>query len=149
MSEKSVFTTAGTGARGNVLGMTHTYKVRSGDSSGGLLVFEVEVPPGLGTPLHRHAIDAECFYVLGGTITVVTPEGERVCGAGDVAYLPAGSTHGFRNDGPGCARGLVMVTPGVEAERFFDGVDAQMQIGVPQPAEIAALAARHDLAIVG
>lgn len=142
------FVPAGGGDGANVLGMTHTYKVRGADSGNALLMLELTVPAGCGAPRHRHDIDSECFYVLDGTLTVETRDGERRCGPGDFCQLPAGAEHAFRNDGPGIARALVSVTPGRAAEAFFDAVDAAGRGGPPAPAQVAALAARHDLAII-
>jgi uncharacterized cupin superfamily protein len=59
-----------------------------------------EFPPGsLGGPLHMHYGVEEMFFVLSGTLTVRTPEGEEELLPGDVVYLPEGleGLHDFSN----------------------------------------------------
>ena len=50
-----------------------------------------ELPPGSpGGPLHMHYGVEEMFFVLAGTPTVRTPEGEEQLSPGDVVYFPEG-----------------------------------------------------------
>lgn len=132
----------------NVLGMRHVYKAIPNQTGGKLLVFELTVPPGIGTPLHYHDTDEECFYILEGSLTLMGPDGAATARPGDVCDLPAGTVHGLRNDGRTPAKALVIATPGDEAFAFFTEIDAVTADGAPDPAEITAIAARHQLAIL-
>jgi uncharacterized cupin superfamily protein len=59
-----------------------------------------ELLPGVpGGPLHMHYGVEEMFFVLSGTPTVRTPEGEYQLSTGDVVYFPEGpdGLHTFSN----------------------------------------------------
>ena len=59
-----------------------------------------ELQPGSpGGPLHMHYGVEEMFFVLAGTPTVRTPEGEEQLSPGDVVYFPEGpdGLHDFSN----------------------------------------------------
>ena len=51
-----------------------------------------EVPPGKAAyPYHFHYKTEETFYIVSGTGTLRTPEGERQVRAGELLFFPAGS----------------------------------------------------------
>jgi len=79
-----------------------------------------ELQPGAPDyPLHLHYGVEEMFFVLSGTPTVRTPEGEEQLSPGDVVYFPEGpdGLHTFSNPTPEPARML-----GISAKRFPDVV---------------------------
>ena len=57
------------------------------------------LPGSPGGPLHMHYGVEEMFFVLSGTPTVRTPEGEERLSPGDVVYFPEGpdGLHDFSN----------------------------------------------------
>src|SRR5574340_388488 len=57
------------------------------------------LPGAPGGPLHMHYGVEEMFFVLSGTPTVRTPEGEELLSPGDVVYFPEGpdGLHTFSN----------------------------------------------------
>ena len=57
------------------------------------------LPGSPGGPLHMHYGVEEMFFVLAGTPTVRTPEGEEQLSPGDVVYFPEGpdGLHDFSN----------------------------------------------------
>jgi len=60
----------------------------------------IEYLPGSpGGPMHMHYGLEEMFFVLSGTRTVRTPEGEQELSRGDVVYFPEGpdGLHTFSN----------------------------------------------------
>lgn len=78
----------------------------------------IELLPGApGGPLHMHYGVEEMFFVLAGTPTVRTPEGEERLSPGEVAYFPEGRAglHDFSNPADEPARLL-----GISAKRFPD-----------------------------
>ncbi len=80
-------------------GVEHTFLLGSDRSQGRLSVEQFTVPPGqTGAVPHVHGDHDECFYVLSGELTVQTASGDHTLQAGDLAYAPLGSVHGFRND---------------------------------------------------
>ncbi len=77
------------------------------------------LPGSPGGPLHMHYGVEEMFFVLSGTPTVRTPEGEEQLSPGDVVYFPEGSDglHTFSNPTTVPVRLL-----GISTKRFPDVV---------------------------
>jgi uncharacterized cupin superfamily protein len=79
-----------------------------------------ELLPGApGGPMHMHYGVEEMFFVLSGTLTVRTPEGEEQLSRGDVVYFPEGpkGLHTFSNATDEPVRFL-----GISTKRFPDVV---------------------------
>ncbi|MDM9618735.1 cupin domain-containing protein [Rhizobium sp. S96] len=68
-----------------------------------LNVFDVSVPSGSRTPLHRHA-SPEVFRIIEGRLTIrrMTDNGleEFEATAGDIVRIDADQAHGYSNPGP-------------------------------------------------
>jgi uncharacterized cupin superfamily protein len=80
----------------------------------------IELLPGApGWALHMHYGVEEMFFVLAGTPTVRTPEGEETLAPGDVVYFPEGTEglHDFSNPTDEPVRIL-----GISSKRFPDVV---------------------------
>ena len=75
------------------------------------------LPQAPGGPMHMHYGVEELFFVLSGTLTVRTPEGEEELSPGDVVYFPEGrdGLHTFSNPTDEPVRML-----GVSTKRFPD-----------------------------
>lgn len=118
-----------------------------------VVVAEVVVPPGAGTPLHSHA-SPELFRVLSGAFDFLGLEDGRPtarrAGPGDVLRVPPHVPHGYRNAGQTPAT-LLAVLDQAMAAFFRDlGAPTPMQ-GPPGPddmARIGAACARHGIAFV-
>ena len=136
---------AGAGQRLNILGMTHVTKVTPEETDGQFTAIVVEIPPRCGPPMHSHSSDSEFFYVLEGTLTLVDDEGEMAAGPGDFCFLRAGGSHAFRNDTDTMVRALAMVTPGVDAHRFFTDVHTELNGAIVEPV-VVDLAERNGIA---
>ncbi|MGC5198856.1 cupin domain-containing protein, partial [Aphanothece microscopica] len=91
----------------------------SGDR--GPLVFRTTLAPrAKGSPLDLHRTMAETFAVERGGFSLLLPDGNiRAMEAGDTVEVPAGATHGFRNDTDSETRFLTTATPGEGFERFL------------------------------
>jgi quercetin dioxygenase-like cupin family protein len=108
------------------------------------LVDHIEVPAGDMPPLHVPHSHDEGFYVVEGEVTLFTPAAEVTLGPGDFFLAPRGVPHTYRvGDRP--ARWLVTSTP-AGFERFVAEVATG---GVTDPGELAAIAARYDIEILG
>ncbi|PWS38019.1 cupin domain-containing protein [Falsiroseomonas bella] len=117
---------------------------------GDVVLLEVEVPPGSGTPLHRHA-SPELFRVLEGEVTFATGEGSRVAVAGDVLSVASDAPHGYANPSTAPARMLVVLDRAMAAFFREIGSPAPMD-GPPGPedfARIGAACARHGITLLG
>lgn len=114
-------------------------------SSGGLLgLVEIEAPAGDMSPLHVHHAEHEGFYVLEGEATLFLPGRQVTLGPGDFFLAPRGVPHAYAiGDRP--VRWLVTSTPA-----HFEGfVRDVAQAGPVDPPALGALAARHQIEILG
>ncbi len=67
-----------------------------------------EIGPHGATPLHTHAWEHEVF-VLEGEGVVVSAEGDRNIGPGDVIFMPGEERHQFRSTGDCVLKVLCMI----------------------------------------
>jgi uncharacterized cupin superfamily protein len=69
-----------------------------------------ELGPGTFCVYHFHHSSEDMLVVLDGEMTVKTEEGERLVRRGEVVHFPVGpaGAHGFRNDGEGRCRYLMV-----------------------------------------
>jgi quercetin dioxygenase-like cupin family protein len=120
-----------------------------------LAVLEVEVPPGSGTPPHRHH-SPQIFRVLSGELTFglfeSSPPSQVVAGAGTVVTVPPNVAHNYQNTSAAAANMLVVVQRSMAA--FFRALGRREapRPGPPSDDEIAAVmaaCARHDITIIG
>ncbi len=100
-------------------------------TGGALSVFETTIAG--GPPLHVHDREDECFYVLGGELSVRCGEEDFSAGAGSFVFLPRGRPHRFwASAGP--AR-LLLITAPAGIEDYFREInsastdDERYQIG--------------------
>lgn len=124
----------------------------SEDSAGEVTIYEFLVPPNSpGSPPHTHTLEDEYFYILSGTLDVLSDEDVIRLGPGDFASLNRGHTHMFWN-GSDIPVEFVLMTTGSSFEAFMQSVNprlAEARPGSPEEigAVIGALAAEHGIAI--
>jgi quercetin dioxygenase-like cupin family protein len=110
-------------------------------------LFEVTMAPGGSGPgPHLHRTFSESFLVLDGTLAVLSGEEWTTAGAGDLVYVPRSGVHAFGSAGPDVgARFLILFTPGIPREEYFEGL-LELHAGgrTPSTAEVDAFALRHD-----
>lgn len=120
----------------------------------GLTVLEVTVPPGSGTPPHKHE-SIEIFRVLGGEITFTlfdsTPPSQVVAHAGDVLTLRSYQPHNYFNSGDVPAQMLSIVEASMGS--FFRDLGSKdvPPAGPPSAEEIGAVMAaceRHGIEVL-
>lgn len=63
-----------------------------------LCIFEQYCDPGLGAPLHLHAVE-EVLEIIAGTAEITVHETTMTVTANQSVLIPAGARHGFRNVG--------------------------------------------------
>jgi len=100
------------------IGARIVVKVRGAQSEGAMTVFESEVPPGAGPPLHLHEGYDECMYVLAGDLRVRVGDEDEGAQTGSFAFFGRGVAHCWQNVGAETARILVVVTPAGLEELF-------------------------------
>jgi mannose-6-phosphate isomerase-like protein (cupin superfamily) len=109
-----------------VLRQRHEFHHPSAD----LLVVESWVDPGGGVTPHVHPSQRERFEVLAGECTFTVGRSEVVKRAGEVAEVPAGTRHAYRNDGAVQLHMRCEVTPPMTLEGFLTDVAAMSRAGL-------------------
>ncbi len=139
---------AGEGEANTAFGLPRRFKVTAEQSGGALAVWEEEVPPGAGPPLHIHHAEQELFAVLDGRLRFRCGETTVELETGGTLLIPAGAPHAFKALGTRPSRLLITMTPG-GAERFFRAVEAENLAGPQDKARIDEIAAAHGITFVG
>ncbi|HET6971159.1 MAG TPA: cupin domain-containing protein [Phenylobacterium sp.] len=100
------------------------------------------IPTGMGPPPHVHDW-AEAYYVISGAVAFEIAGEPVLVEAGDFAYAPAGTIHGFKGASDEPARMLVFDAP-AHAETFFRQVDRQVK-GPEDFAKVPGIGARNGI----
>jgi quercetin dioxygenase-like cupin family protein len=74
-----------------------TYLETSRETAGARTVAQIDVKPGGGVPVHRHADHDERIEVLSGRLEVTSNGARRTLGPGEVVVIERGTTHEWRN----------------------------------------------------
>ena len=131
----------------NVLGDQVTLLAAGPDTGGTMTAVAVVAGPGSGPPPHTH-VYAEIFYVLDGSLTVEIDGERRTIGAGELAAVPGGAVHTYRNDSDEPARFLAVLHPAGHEQFFAElGVplDAPAPAGPPDVEHVISVARRHGI----
>jgi len=94
---------------------------------------------------HFHRTFSESFFILDGTVTLYNGKTWIEATPGSFYHVPPGGIHGFSNNSGAAASLLLLFTPGVEREGYFEEIAAIVATGreVTQE-EWADLHARYD-----
>ena len=79
-------------------GVTVRWLITKDDGAENFAMRCFEIRPGGKTAFHSHDWEHE-VYIVSGTATVVTPDGDKIAEAGSFVYVPGNVVHQFRNDG--------------------------------------------------
>ena len=85
----------------------------------GLYRWEMPATTG-GASGHFHRTFSESFYVLDGNPTFFDGETWTQAEPGFFLYVARGGIHGFRNDSPTPATFLILFSPGIAREGYFE-----------------------------
>lgn len=96
-----------------------------------------------GANPHQHAGSAELFYVLSGTVQLLTGDRVHVAGEGDLAVVPPGLMHAFAAAPASDADLLIVITPGVERFEYFRHL-ARIATGRQSPDSLLEVQSRYD-----
>jgi quercetin dioxygenase-like cupin family protein len=95
------------------LGFAELRIVISGDDSNGAFAMSQQTlrPRALAGPLHRHANESGCIFVLAGGIGAEIEGGTVRAGPGDTVFDPRATSHTFWNETDAKAEVLEIFTP--------------------------------------
>lgn len=126
------------------------FRVRSDQSEGALVAFDIWIPAGGGPPmLHRH--DAfELYRVeLGELVFYLEDEDgclqRAVAQTGSVVAIPGGREHTVRNESDVQAKAFVVLSPGAGMERFIRAAGELAAEGPPRVEQVLAVAEAHGI----
>lgn len=121
-----------------------------------LSVMRVQQPPGIATPLHRHAREAEVFYMLAGRMDYEAGGALYHLGEGDIIWLPPGVAHRFRIRGETPADILALTVPGGLDDLYrtvgTPAAERRIPDAYPSEPEIVrwnAASAEHGMEVLG
>ncbi|MCP2342339.1 cupin domain-containing protein [Actinomadura rupiterrae] len=137
-NERALLSMPGEGELIDVAGVAHLFRL-TGEQTGGRFAFEeFRLEPGtVGARPHVHERHDEYFYVLDGTLTLHTGDGEVEAGPGALLAALRGTAHGFRNAGDAPVRALCLYTP-AGYEGYFREVHAAVAAGAEITDELLA-----------
>jgi len=130
----------------NVLGAR--IAVRSSGREDQMMFVDHPVPAGFGVPLHMHHDEDEMIFVLDGTVTFVTEQGEVEAGPGTFLHLPRGVAHGFVNRSGADAHIVAAISPGGGLEGIFRDLDRMDHSAGPDPQAIARVLDHNRAALL-
>ena len=124
-------------------------KLSGADTDGKYTVFQGEVAPQSGPPLHRHGREDECFHVLEGDFVFEVEGTEIYAKAGSTVFAPRGLAHRFQNVGTTMGR-LLTVSEPAGLDDFFTEIDqATGGALVPDPAVVVPIFEKYGLELLG
>jgi quercetin dioxygenase-like cupin family protein len=106
------------------LGDFYTIKISGDETHGRYSVWEIDVAPNNGPPLHKHSMEDEAFYVLEGEFSFPLGSKETKGTKGQLMYVPRGEFHTYKSIVNSLGKLLVVITP-PRFEKFFE------EIGLP------------------
>lgn len=117
-----------------------------GEVTGGrFALVEHTLPPrGLGAPLHRHANEDECSFVVEGRLGAQLGDETVEAGPGEFVWKPRGQEHTFWNAGDEPLRFLEVISPA-----GFEGYFRELAplLRARDEAAVQELAGRYELEI--
>ncbi|WP_164658521.1 cupin domain-containing protein [Tropicibacter sp. Alg240-R139] len=122
----------------------------TGDQTGGSMeVFEDIVQPGIGPGRHIHLNQDETFFFLEGQFDVEIDGKLHHMTPGDVAFIPRGTVHAFKNVGNTPGRLRYIFSPALQVEAMFRAFHAALTADALTPDEMARIAKVHGQEFVG
>lgn len=118
-------------------------------TDGSHAVFEDIVEPGVGPGRHIHHGQDETFFFLEGQFDVEVGGVLHHMEPGDVALVPRGTVHAFKNAGETRGRLRYVFSPALTVEEMFRAFYAAQEEGGPSPEKMAEIALEHGQEFVG
>jgi mannose-6-phosphate isomerase-like protein (cupin superfamily) len=104
-----------------ILGDVYTVKISGDETQGRYSVWEIEVAPNNGPPLHKHSMEDEAYYVLEGNFSFPYGSKETKAAKGQFMYLPRGEFHTYKNISSSPGKLLLIIIP-PQFEKFLQDI---------------------------
>lgn len=95
-----------------------------------LCIFEQFCDPGLGAPIHIHAVE-EVLEVLEGTAEIYLSGKSMIVTANQSVLVPAGAHHGFKNLGSGILRVRATLAAAIFEASYEDRAELSRRYSPP------------------
>ena len=118
-------------------------------TEGSHAIFEDIVEPGIGPGRHIHHGQDETFFFLEGRFDVEVAGVLYHMEPGDVAFVPRGTVHAFKNVGPTQGRLRYVFSPALKMEEMFRALYSAQQEGGLSEEVMAKIATEHGQEFVG
>jgi quercetin dioxygenase-like cupin family protein len=119
-----------------VVGDTYTILLSGMDTAGRFTLIDMHVPPGGGSPPHRHDFE-ETFILLDGELQATVRGVKRIVCAGETIHIPANAPHQFHNASSKPVRMLCICSPAGQ-EEFFKEIGTPVATRTTPPARVDA-----------
>ena len=119
------------------------------ETNGLQAIFEDIVEPGVGPPRHIHHQQDETFFFLEGKFIVEIGGQMYHVAPGDVAFIPKGTIHAFKNVGDTPGRLRYIFSPALTIEDMFRELHEEMKEGPLTEEMMARIAVKHGQEMVG
>ncbi len=123
--------------------------VSGSQTDGTLAIFEDIVEPGVGPGRHIHYDQDETFFFLDGEFIAEVDGKMYVFSPGDVAFIPKGTVHAFKNIGNSKGRLRYAFTPALTIEEMFREFYASLENGTFSQELMASVSKKHGQVFVG
>ena len=118
-------------------------------TKGNLAIFEDIVEPGIGPGRHIHHHQDETFFFLEGDFIAEVDGKLYNFKPGDVAFIPKGTVHAFKNVGKERGRLRYVFTPAKTIEAMFREFYEVLEQGDLSFEEMAKISLKHGQEFVG
>lgn len=123
--------------------------ISGSDTDGNQAVFEDIVEPGIGPGLHIHHHQDEIFFFLEGDFIAEVDGQPYEFKPGDVAFIPRGTPHAFKNVGTTAGRLRYIFSPALSIEDMFREFHAALMAGTLDFDKMAEISLKHGQEFVG
>lgn len=113
-------------------GNTYSIKVGHDDTDGRVACIEASVPPGAGSPPHRHLREDEVFFLISGELEFLDNDRTFLARQGDFVMIPRGRRHCFKNVSAHTVKTIFLFTP-AGFDRLFTEMGVPAKAGEPCP----------------
>ena len=119
------------------------------DTDGNQAIFEDIVQPGVGPGRHIHHHQDEVFFFLEGDFIAEVAGKRYEFKPGDVAFIPRGTVHAFKNVGDTPGRLRYVFSPALTIEEMFREFHDALQKGSLSFEAMAEISLKHGQEFVG